>query len=47
MTGWPGEACAEFRARYREQGQSGVLHEHSRFVRLDRQWVYLGPIGAA
>ncbi|MEV0392250.1 YchJ family protein [Polymorphospora rubra] len=31
----------EFRAHYRESGRPGALHEHSRFVREDGQWVYL------
>jgi SEC-C motif domain protein len=35
----------QFRAMYIQQGQRGVLAETSRFVRLDRHWTYLGPIG--
>lgn len=31
----------EFRAHYREPGESGSLHERSRFVREDGRWVYL------
>jgi SEC-C motif domain protein len=31
----------EFRAHYRESGHPGTLHEHSRFVREDGEWVYL------
>jgi SEC-C motif-containing protein len=30
----------EFRAHHR----AGALHENSRFVRENKQWVYLGPI---
>jgi SEC-C motif domain protein len=30
----------EFRAYHRD----GVLHENSRFVRENKQWVYLGPV---
>jgi SEC-C motif-containing protein len=32
----------EFRAHYRHQGRPGTLHEHSRFVRENGLWVYLG-----
>jgi SEC-C motif domain protein len=35
----------QFRAMYVQQGQRGVLAETSRFVRHDRHWTYLGPIG--
>src|SRR5689334_23281267 len=35
----------QFRAMYLQQGQRGVLAETSRFVRQDRHWTYLGPIG--
>jgi SEC-C motif-containing protein len=35
----------QFRAMYLQQGQRGVLAETSRFVRHDRHWTYLGPIG--
>lgn len=31
----------EFVARYELDGASGELHEVSRFVRLDGEWVYL------
>ncbi|WP_307804384.1 YchJ family protein [Micromonospora echinofusca] len=31
----------EFRAHYRDRGQPGMLHERSRFARLDGQWVYV------
>ena len=37
----------EFRAHYREHGRVGELHENSRFVRHDGDWVYLdGTTGA-
>jgi SEC-C motif domain protein len=36
-----------FRAHYRRHGQPGVLAEHSRFVRHDGLWVYVGPIPTA
>ncbi|WP_225446809.1 YchJ family protein [Streptacidiphilus sp. PB12-B1b] len=35
------EGAVEFRAYYSEHGQEDVLHEHSRFVRVDGAWVYL------
>ena len=31
----------EFRASYLANGAHGVLHERSRFVRLDGRWVYV------
>jgi SEC-C motif-containing protein len=31
----------EFRAHYRTSGRPGSLHERSRFVREDGEWVYL------
>jgi len=34
----------QFRAIYVHDGQRGVLAETSRFVRLDGQWTYLGPV---
>jgi SEC-C motif-containing protein len=37
------EGTVEFRAHYRQRGEAGVLHEHSRFVRQNGLWVYLGP----
>lgn len=30
-----------FRARYRDGGRAGSLHERSRFVRVDGAWVYV------
>ncbi|KAA2255959.1 hypothetical protein F0L68_27615 [Solihabitans fulvus] len=38
------EGTVEFRAHYRDGGRPGDLHEHSRFLREDGRWVYLGPI---
>jgi SEC-C motif-containing protein len=37
-------ATVEFRAHYTRHGQVGVLHEHSRFVRDNGLWVYLGQL---
>jgi SEC-C motif-containing protein len=31
----------EFRAHYREGGTRGVLHERSRFERVDGRWYYV------
>ena len=36
----------EFRAHYRESGRPGALHEHSRFVRDDGNWVYLDAVAS-
>jgi SEC-C motif-containing protein len=38
------EGTVEFRAHYRRNGEPGVQEEHSRFVRSDGLWVYLGPL---
>jgi SEC-C motif-containing protein len=38
------EGTVEFAARYRADGERGVLHETSRFVRDDR-WRYVAAIG--
>ncbi|GAA3915326.1 YchJ family protein [Actinoplanes auranticolor] len=38
------EGMVEFRAHYRDAGRPGEMHERSRFVRHDGQWVYWGPI---
>lgn len=35
------EGTVEFRAHYVEHGHADVLHENSRFVRHDGQWVYV------
>ncbi|HEU4757150.1 MAG TPA: YchJ family metal-binding protein, partial [Agromyces sp.] len=37
------EGVVEFAARYRADGERGVLHETSRFVREDR-WRYVDAI---
>ena len=34
----------EFRARYRDHGKPGALHENSEFARVDGAWAYLGPV---
>ncbi|MEV4757042.1 YchJ family protein [Micromonospora sp. NPDC049559] len=36
----------EFVAHYRESGRPGTLHERSRFVRADGEWVYLDATGS-
>lgn len=35
------EGIVEFRASYRDAEGAGLLHERSRFVRVDGRWVYL------
>lgn len=35
------EGQVEFVARYRSHGQTGSLHERSRFVRVDGSWLYV------
>jgi len=35
------EGVVEFRASYRAPAGAGVLHERSRFTRLEELWVYL------
>ncbi|MGW0522913.1 YchJ family protein [Crossiella sp. NPDC003009] len=40
------EGTVEFNAHYRYEGRDEVLHENSRFERVDGAWVYLAPIGA-
>jgi SEC-C motif domain protein len=35
------EGTVEFRAHYRHRTHSGVLHERSRFSRVDGRWVYV------
>ncbi len=37
------EGTVEFRAHYRHAGLADSLHEDSRFVREDGQWVYVAP----
>ncbi len=43
VDGGPGDdhGIVEFRATYRDGAGVGVLHERSRFVRVDGRWVYL------
>ena len=36
------EGVVEFAAHYRHDGDRGVQHETSRFVRQHRRWYYLG-----
>lgn len=38
------EGTVEFRARYRQERQAGSMHENSRFVREDGQWIYVAPV---
>ncbi|MEV8634853.1 YchJ family metal-binding protein [Streptosporangium sp. NPDC051023] len=38
------EGTVRFRAHYLERGAAGEMEEHSRFVRYDGAWVYLGAI---
>jgi SEC-C motif-containing protein len=35
------EGTVEFRAHYRHSSHSGVLHELSRFAKVDGRWVYV------
>jgi len=35
------EGVVEFRASYRDADGAGLLHERSRFIRVDGRWVYL------
>lgn len=38
------EGTVEFKAYFRHDGERGVHHETSRFVRVDRRWYYLDAI---
>ena len=38
------EGTVEFRARYTFDGDEDVMHERSRFVRVDGRWVYLDAL---
>jgi SEC-C motif domain protein len=38
------EGTVEFRADYTDHGAPGYLHEHSRFRRVDGDWVYVDAI---
>jgi SEC-C motif domain protein len=41
------EGMVEFRAHYRHSSHTGVLHERSRFGRVDGRWVYVDGIPQA
>lgn len=41
------EAMVEFVARYKIGGRAHRMHESSRFLRVDDNWFYVGPIPAA
>jgi SEC-C motif domain protein len=38
------EGTVEFRAHHRAGGETGVLHENSRFVREDGAWLYVDAL---
>lgn len=38
------EGVVEFRASYRGPDGAGLLHERSRFVRVEGRWVYLDGV---
>nr|BFE78583.1 hypothetical protein GCM10020093_011840 [Planobispora longispora] len=38
------EGTVRFRAHYRERGKAGEMEEHSRFVRHEGAWAYLGAM---
>jgi len=38
------EGIVEFKAYFRHDGERGVQHETSRFVRRDRRWYYVGAV---
>ncbi len=38
------EGTVRFRAHYVDRGRPGEAGEHSRFVRVDGRWVYVGPV---
>jgi SEC-C motif-containing protein len=39
------EGTVEFKAHFRHDGERGVHHENSRFLRVDRRWYYLDAAG--
>ncbi|MGY2744716.1 YchJ family protein [Arthrobacter sp. UYCu723] len=41
------EGTVEFKAHFRHDGERGVHHETSRFLRVDRRWYYLDALWAA
>lgn len=38
------EGTVRFRAHYVERGRAGQMDEHSRFVRYEGNWVYVGAL---
>ena len=38
------EGTVEFKAHFEEKGVSEVIHEHSKFVKENNHWVYLGEL---
>ncbi|XAS67252.1 YchJ family protein [Micrococcaceae bacterium Sec5.7] len=38
------EGTVEFKAHFRHDGERGVHHETSRFLRVDRRWYYLDAV---
>ena len=38
---WDSEGTVEFKAYFRHDGERGVHHETSRFLRVNRRWYYL------
>jgi SEC-C motif-containing protein len=38
------EGAVEFKAHFRQDGERGVHHETSRFLRVDRRWYYLDAV---
>jgi SEC-C motif-containing protein len=40
------DGTVEFRAHHERDGLPGVLHEVSRFTRVDHRWVYLDAAGS-
>jgi SEC-C motif-containing protein len=38
------QGTVEFRAHFRQDGERGVHHETSRFLKVDRRWYYLDAV---
>jgi SEC-C motif-containing protein len=38
------EGTVEFKAHFEENGASEIIHEHSKFVKENKHWVYLGEV---
>lgn len=38
------EGVVEFKAHFEENGASEIIHEHSKFVKENKHWVYLGEV---